>query len=213
MCYSGSNYLYSQSVYKQSTLYKVYIFSNSIAFADNKRAFVAVLHTGMAKGHGGNPVASIRVDNIYCVPVLLSGLTSLKKVKIDLIDQNVKKNVDNILRLPVTLPDHVQPSSSFTFPWTTKPQSFLQISCSQGHNLSLGVWAKAGSRSSTIFGIFQAKHWPGLTHSSSLQAHLHMNLFPLCLTKLKVQGRFEQELWKVCTWFFFQCQRLLNQTF
>ena len=84
----------------------------------HKRALGAVLHTGMAKGHRGNPLASIRVDNIYGVPVLFSGLASLalKKVEIDLIDQHVKRNVDNLLRLPVGTPRPVTAFLSGTLP-------------------------------------------------------------------------------------------------
>ena len=43
----------------------------------HKRELGAVLHTGLARNHRGNVAASIRIDKIYGVPVLLSGLSSL----------------------------------------------------------------------------------------------------------------------------------------
>ena len=39
------------------------------------------------------------------------------------------------------------------------------------------------------------------------------NLFPLCLIKLKVQGRLEEKSEPIPTSLFFQCQRLFHQTF
>jgi hypothetical protein len=40
----------------------------------HKQALNGVLHTGMARGHKGNPAASLRVDKLYAIPVLLSGM-------------------------------------------------------------------------------------------------------------------------------------------
>ena len=43
----------------------------------HRNALNAVLHNGMARGHRGNPAASLHVDQVYGIPVLLSGLRPL----------------------------------------------------------------------------------------------------------------------------------------
>ena len=44
--------------------------------SSQKKALCAVLHTGVARGHRGNPAASLRVIKVYGAPVLLSGLAT-----------------------------------------------------------------------------------------------------------------------------------------
>ena len=51
-------------------------------FTAHNNALGAVLHTGMARGHHGNPAASIAVDKLYGQPVLFSPLLSLARVKL-----------------------------------------------------------------------------------------------------------------------------------
>ena len=41
------------------------------------RAVHAVLPAGLARGHCGNPAAALKVEKLYGVPVLLSGLGAL----------------------------------------------------------------------------------------------------------------------------------------
>ena len=48
---------------------------------EHKRALGAVLHTGMARGHRGNPAASLGIEQLYGLPVLLSGLSTLFLLK------------------------------------------------------------------------------------------------------------------------------------
>ena len=43
----------------------------------HRRAVYGVLHLGLAKGHRANPYASLRVETVFGVSVLLSGLASL----------------------------------------------------------------------------------------------------------------------------------------
>ena len=50
-------------------------------FNAHKRALGAVLHAGLARGHRGNPQAGLRVEQLYGVPVLLSGLAPLVLTK------------------------------------------------------------------------------------------------------------------------------------
>ena len=72
----------------------------------HRKALGAVLHTGMARGHRGNPAASLRVEQMYGVPVLLSGLGALylSKSEENLVDQHHKGIIMNLQRLlPNTL--------------------------------------------------------------------------------------------------------------
>ena len=49
----------------------------------HNKAMGAVLHTGMAFRHRGNPAASLGVVRMYGLPVLLSGLGSLFLTKVE----------------------------------------------------------------------------------------------------------------------------------
>ena len=46
-------------------------------FSSHKNALRAVLPTGMARGHRGNPASSLHLERLYGSPVLFSGLSSL----------------------------------------------------------------------------------------------------------------------------------------
>ena len=67
----------------------------------HRKALASVLHTGMARGHRGNPAASLHVEQLYGVPVLLSGLAPLvlSKKEENLIDQHHKEVISNLQRL------------------------------------------------------------------------------------------------------------------
>ena len=60
-----------------------------------------VLHIGMACGHRGNPTAILHVVQLYGVPVLLLGVSTLFLTKAEetIIEQHHKENVMNIQRL------------------------------------------------------------------------------------------------------------------
>ena len=45
--------------------------------ASHKKIMGAILSAGLARRHRGNPAAAVRVHNLYCTPVLFSGLASL----------------------------------------------------------------------------------------------------------------------------------------
>ena len=93
------------------------IFARVVA---HKKALGAVLHTGMGRGHHGNPAASIRADQLYGVPVLLSGLGALvlKTTEMSLIDQHHKATVENLMRLHKFTPQCVVAFLSGTLPGT-----------------------------------------------------------------------------------------------
>ena len=61
----------------------------------------SVLFTGIAKGHRANPTISIRVNNIYGTPVLLSGIAALVLTtkEIDIIDSHFQETIRQLLRL------------------------------------------------------------------------------------------------------------------
>ena len=70
-------------------------------FKAHRNALAAVLHTGMARGHRGNPSSSIQVDKLYAIPVLMSGLATLvlTVAEIKMIDQHHKETLRRLLRL------------------------------------------------------------------------------------------------------------------
>ena len=67
----------------------------------HKRALGAILHTGLARGHRGNPAASLRVQKLYGTPVLLSGLAPLLLTRSEeaMVDQQQNDTIKNLQRL------------------------------------------------------------------------------------------------------------------
>ena len=75
----------------------------------HRKALASVLHTGMARGHRGNPASSLHIENLYGVPVLLSGIAPLvlSKNDIKLVDQHHKETIRNLQRLHPNTPRSV----------------------------------------------------------------------------------------------------------
>ena len=65
------------------------------------RALHAVLPSGLARRHHGNPAASLRVHQLYGIPVLLSGLAALvlDKAELDALDHHHKVTLERLMRL------------------------------------------------------------------------------------------------------------------
>ena len=65
----------------------------------NKMA--AVMHAGIGRGHRGNPAASLKLESLYCTPVLLSGLGALilKKKEVEIIDNHLNLTLQNLMKL------------------------------------------------------------------------------------------------------------------
>ena len=61
----------------------------------------------MARRHRANPLASLRANTIFGIPVLYSGLASLilNKHETDIISQHVKETVQNLLKLHQKTPE------------------------------------------------------------------------------------------------------------
>ena len=72
----------------------------------HKRQLGSILHTGMARGHHGNPAASLRVLRIYGLPVLMSGLGTLvlNKPEKDIVNQHYKATLESLMRLHKSTP-------------------------------------------------------------------------------------------------------------
>ena len=70
-------------------------------YSAHKRALASLLHTGISRGHRGNPASSVRIEKMYALPVLLSGIATLvlSNKDIDLIDAHLRETLRNLQRL------------------------------------------------------------------------------------------------------------------
>ena len=77
--------------------------------ASHKRSLNAVLSAGMARHHRGNPAASLSVERIYSLPVLLSGVATLNLLEseVDTLSHHYKETVQGLLKLHQATPDPV----------------------------------------------------------------------------------------------------------
>ena len=68
--------------------------------SSHKKSLAANLFTGTAKSHRGNLAASIKLEKLYSLPVLLSGLPSLvlNKSEIKLLDQHYTTTLRNLIK-------------------------------------------------------------------------------------------------------------------
>ena len=73
------------------------------------RAIYSVLPAGLGRGHSGNCAAALRVEKLYGLPVLLSGLAALvlSKVEQESIDHHHKIQVERLQRLYPGTPEPV----------------------------------------------------------------------------------------------------------
>ena len=72
----------------------------------HRKAMCSLFYAGLAKGHRANPAASIRVEAVYGVSVLLSGMASLvlSSEEEDRLDQHYKVYIQRLLRLHQATP-------------------------------------------------------------------------------------------------------------
>ena len=61
----------------------------------HQKALGAVLHTGAARHHRGNPAASIRIEKLHATPRLMSGLGALVLLNSEknIVDQQLIGNL------------------------------------------------------------------------------------------------------------------------
>ena len=73
----------------------------SARIAAHTKALYAVLPAGLARRHHGNPAASLRVHQLYGIPVLLSGLSTLvlNNQELDVLDHHHKTTLERLLKL------------------------------------------------------------------------------------------------------------------
>ena len=78
-------------------------------FTSHNRALHSILSAGLARGHRGNPAASLRVEQLYGLPVLLSGTAALvlKKTEESHIDMHYKNKLQSLMKLHQKTPDPV----------------------------------------------------------------------------------------------------------
>ena len=72
----------------------------------HKKALASVCSAGLARGHRGNPAASLRAQQMYASPVLFSGLASLvlSKNEVNVLESYYKTTIQNIQRLHQNTP-------------------------------------------------------------------------------------------------------------
>ena len=71
-----------------------------------KKALGSIVSCGLARGRRSNPVAALKILSLYGTPVLMSGLASLvlSKKEVASVDQQLKNNIQNIIKLPTNSP-------------------------------------------------------------------------------------------------------------
>ena len=86
----------------------------------HKKAMGAILGHGLALNRRGNPSAALRVQQLYGLPVLMSGLASLvlTSSEIGLLDQHYKTSVQNLQKLHLKTPSSVIYFLGGTLPFT-----------------------------------------------------------------------------------------------
>jgi hypothetical protein len=74
--------------------------------SSHRKAVYGLISTGLGKGHRANPAACLRVEAVYGVPVLLSGLASLvlSTKEENMIGQHYKVHLQRLLRLHQATP-------------------------------------------------------------------------------------------------------------
>ena len=75
----------------------------------HNRALYSILSIGLSRSHKGNPAASIRVEKIYGLPVLLSGTPSLslKTNEVNILNQHYKTKLQQLQKLYDKTPEPV----------------------------------------------------------------------------------------------------------
>ena len=68
----------------------------------HRRTLFSVLPAGTARRHNANPAAGLKIESIYALPVLLSGLSTLvlKKAELDIVWRHYKNSLKRIMKLP-----------------------------------------------------------------------------------------------------------------
>ena len=75
--------------------------------SSRRKSLFSVLPAGAARHHNGNIAAALRLDSIFAVPVMMSGLAPLvlSKSEMDVINKNHKNILANLMKLHDKTPD------------------------------------------------------------------------------------------------------------
>ena len=67
----------------------------------HRKAVFSLLPAGLARGHRANPEAAVRVERLYGIPVLLSGLATLvlNTTEVGVLTSHFKKHIQRLLKL------------------------------------------------------------------------------------------------------------------
>ena len=78
-------------------------------FTAHRKALGAVMHTGLARHHRANPASSVKIERLYGLPVLLSGIAPLilSSKEVRMIDQHFQETIMQLLRLHSGTPRYV----------------------------------------------------------------------------------------------------------
>ena len=89
-------------------------------FSAHKTTLAEVLHTGYARNHKGNPALSVRINKMYAILFLLSGMGPLVLTisEISTIEQHHKETLRCLLRLHARTPRSVVYFLSGSLPGT-----------------------------------------------------------------------------------------------
>ena len=92
----------------------------SARFVAHRNALAAILHEGLAKGHRANPFLSLKLEKLYALPVLLSGLPSLvlSDKQMNLLESYYRQILNKLLRLHDKTPRVVIYFMAGSFPLT-----------------------------------------------------------------------------------------------
>ena len=68
----------------------------------HRKVLFSLLPAGIARRHGANPSAGLKIERMYALPVLLSGLPSLVLLKseLDIVYRHHKDTIKRIMKLP-----------------------------------------------------------------------------------------------------------------
>ena len=77
--------------------------------SSHRKALFSVLPAGLARHHSANPAASLRVNSMLALPVLLSGVASLLLItsELNVLSQHHKNILRSLLKLPDKTPEEV----------------------------------------------------------------------------------------------------------
>ena len=72
-----------------------------------RKQLFSLLPAGLALHHGGSPAANLQVEKMYCLPVLLSGLSTLviTAAEMNMITKYHKNVLRQLMKLPVNTPN------------------------------------------------------------------------------------------------------------